>query len=72
VSDKKKYEPSLFIDIDSDEALDRFIQTDPTQVVKSIKRAKKKATSKNTKAGQDAKPLPPVKRPVKQRKKSKS
>lgn len=38
----KKLEPKLFLDMDFEEALGRFAQTDQKEVEASIKRAKKK------------------------------
>jgi len=42
MTDKKKLERPLHIDIDFDEALERFAQTDKKEVDESILRAKKK------------------------------
>ena len=38
----KKYEPPLHLDMDFEEALRRFAQTDKQEVDESIKRSKKK------------------------------
>ena len=42
MTDKKKTEPPLFLDMDADEALARFIGTDPKEVQESMERAKQK------------------------------
>lgn len=47
----KKLEPKLYLDLDFDEALERFAQTDPKEVDTSIKRAKKKKPPGNDPGG---------------------
>jgi len=39
---KRKLEPKLKLDLDFNEALERFVQTDPEEVKESIERAKQK------------------------------
>ncbi|GEM_PF-5392433 len=39
---ESRREPPLYIDMDANEALERFIQTDPKEVEESIKRSKQK------------------------------
>lgn len=42
MTDGKKRERPLYLDMDFGEALERFAQTDPKEVAESIQRAKKK------------------------------
>jgi len=54
VTDKKKTEPPLFLDMDSDEALARFIGTDAKEVQESMDRAKQKKPPGERAAGRSS------------------
>jgi hypothetical protein len=45
---KRKFEPSLKLDLGFDEALSRFVATEPKEVVESIERSKTKKPPEDT------------------------
>ena len=59
MTERKPREKPLFLDMDPDEALERFFQTDPDEVRRLISKKKpppKRGQSVNTEAGRKPKP----------------
>ena len=54
MTDKKKTQPPLFLDMDTDDALARFIGTDPKEVQESMDRAKQKKPPGEQAAGRSS------------------